>query len=359
MKCFGKYYDTKLLTIKNKNIVLMRNEQSEAQLSRIGKNKRKCFWNKAISMLNKTDALYIRYSYSDPYFVRFLRQAKQMGKYVIVEFPTYPYIYESCVMNPKHIIMLLIDRAYFSYVKKLSDLFITFTSAAGLDSRKCIELENGIDVNEIRLKTRTEAFEDENRLDLIFIGNVSFWHGLDRVLKGIKTYISSGKLSPKVTLHIVGEGDELKKLKLLSDKLYLGDYVVFHGNLDGKELDELFDQCQVAIGSLGLHRKKIAKISSLKAREYCARGIPFIDSGEDDDFAKDFKYRWVVPADESEINLTDIFKFYKSLKGEHYNLVMRNYAIHNLDWSKKLEPIIKKIMESTNNLYPPEIYKGP
>ena len=52
----------------------------------------------------------------------------------------------------------------------------------------------------------------------------------------------------------------------------------------GKELDELFDLADFAIGSLARHRSHIDKIKTLKNREYAARGIPFIYSETDEDF---------------------------------------------------------------------------
>lgn len=59
--------------------------------------------------------------------------------------------------------------------------------------------------------------------------------------------------------------------------------VIFHGQKMGKELDELFDLADFAIGSLARHRSHIDKIKTLKNREYAARGIPFIYSETDED----------------------------------------------------------------------------
>ncbi|MEG2480028.1 MAG: hypothetical protein RSA50_07120, partial [Mucinivorans sp.] len=42
--------------------------------------------------------------------------------------------------------------------------------------------------------------------------------------------------------------------------------------------DDLFEQADIAIGSLARHRSGITTIKTLKNREYAARGIPFIYS---------------------------------------------------------------------------------
>ena len=52
----------------------------------------------------------------------------------------------------------------------------------------------------------------------------------------------------------------------------------------GEELDELFEQADMGIGSLARHRSGITHIKTLKNREYAARGLPFIYSEMDSDF---------------------------------------------------------------------------
>jgi hypothetical protein len=69
-------------------------------------------------------------------------------------------------------------------------------------------------------------------------------------------------------------GDEIN-LKNLASRLRINDHIIFHGFVHGKELDRLFEQNHIAVGSLGIHRIGLNQLSILKAREYCARGIPF------------------------------------------------------------------------------------
>jgi len=73
-------------------------------------------------------------------------------------------------------------------------------------------------------------------------------------------------------------------------------------------LDEVFNQCQFAIGSLGRHRSGITVIKTLKNREYATRGIPFIFSEQDSDF--DYQpYVLKAPADETPIDIQKIIDF--------------------------------------------------
>ncbi len=45
----------------------------------------------------------------------------------------------------------------------------------------------------------------------------------------------------------------------------------------------MFDRCHLAISTLGLHRKGMIEASTLKVREYWARGIPILLSERDPD----------------------------------------------------------------------------
>lgn len=76
----------------------------------------------------------------------------------------------------------------------------------------------------------------------------------------------------------------------------------------GKELDDVFNQCQFAIGSLGRHRSGITVIKTLKNREYATRGIPFIYSEIDSDFEHQ-PYILKAPADESPVDIQKIVDF--------------------------------------------------
>ena len=67
-------------------------------------------------------------------------------------------------------------------------------------------------------------------------------------------------------------------------------------------LHNLFDRCDMGIGSLGRHRSGIQHIKTLKNREYAARGIPFIYSETDTDF-ENRPYILKVPANEAPVNI--------------------------------------------------------
>ena len=194
-----------------------------------------------------------------------------------------------------------------------------------------ITIRNGFDVRSVKIRKILK--NPDNRIDILCVANVSRWHGLDRLIRGMAVY--TGKIS--LFFHIVGEGDELPVLKDLVQKLKINNSVIFHGYVGVDDLDAIFDQCHIAVGSLGIHRKGLTETSELKCREYTARGIPFIIGCTDADFPPTYPYIMRVPADETIIDLEELICFtVRAYEDTEHPVRMREYAEKNLDWSVKL-----------------------
>ena len=123
------------------------------------------------------------------------------------------------------------------------------------------------------------------------------------------------------------------------EKYHLHEKVVFHGTLFGKQLDDVFDHCQFAIGSLGRHRSGITVIKTLKNREYATRGIPFIYSEQDSDFDNQ-SYVLRAPADESPIDIQQIIDFM-----DHFTLKPEEIrkTVEHLSWKTQMQRVIDAI----------------
>ncbi len=234
------------------------------------------------------------------------------------------------------------ERLFGKLLKKQSDALIGVTdeitqyeiARAGDPEKPHLTIGNGFAVQSVRVRQAPDYTGDD--LHLLCVANVSRWHGLDRFLRGLATY--SG--TPKVILHIAGNGAELPHLQQLTEELSITDGVVFHGFTTGKALDALFDQCHIAVGSLGIHRKGLTQTSELKGREYCARGIPYIIACADPDFPADFPYILHLAADESPIDIEQILAFAKEVCADpDHPQKMRRYAEEHLDWSVKMKQL--------------------
>jgi len=149
-----------------------------------------------------------------------------------------------------------------------------------------------------------------------------------------------------VRFHVVGDGSEVSNLKKLVWDLRIDDSVFFHGFKTGKELDEFFDVCHIAVGSLGRDRTNMFETSDLKAREYCARGIPFVGSTTDRDFSMGFPYYDILGSNDHPIPIQRIIDFSrKVLADSHHHERMREYAENRLEWSVKMKKLLLFIQE--------------
>lgn len=195
---------------------------------------------------------------------------------------------------------------------------------------------NGIDVNATPL--RNPPLYDGTQLSLIFVGGFPApWHGLDRIIRGIANY--SGNVN--ITLYIIG--NVVSEIEELVKRLGVEKNIVFIGCQYGKELDNWFDICHIAIGCLGVHRKKMNQATALKTREYIARGIPFILSENDIDLTHKKEihpYFLKVQANDKAINIEKVLKFADTvLHVQNHNINMREFAKQNLDMSIKMKEL--------------------
>lgn len=96
------------------------------------------------------------------------------------------------------------------------------------------------------------------RPQLIFVGSPGqAWHGVDKLIR-------LATLLPQYDFNLVVPGfivDSVPNLKC-------------HGGVYGKQLETLYQNMDVAIGTLALHRKNMLEATPLKTREYLAHGIP-------------------------------------------------------------------------------------
>jgi len=201
-----------------------------------------------------------------------------------------------------------------------------------------LTLGNGINVSSFSLHTIPEY---EHIINILCVANVSFWHGIDRFIRGLHAYTGD----KTIILHIVGDGTELPNLKNLTVKLHLEDRVIFHGFKSGAELDAMFDLCHIALGSLGGFRINMHEMSSLKSGEYCARGIPFVIAATAVDFPKEWDYILHVPETEEPIDMESVVAFAdKVCSDPNHVKIMREYAESHLDWLIKMK-ILKEFLE--------------
>lgn len=174
---------------------------------------------------------------------------------------------------------------------------------------------------------------DNSELVMVFVASsFSPWHGLDRLLEGLKLY--SGDVC--IRLYLIGDLDNeyIDTINEL-DKEQVSIEVL--GRKYGDELNTIYNKSNLAISSLALHRNGLSEACVLKTREYIARGIPFVYGYSDSDLdgSEDFALR--IQSNDSPVDISKIIKFVK--QSSENNLIShseRNFALEKLDWKNKV-----------------------
>ena len=284
---------------------------------------------------NQINFVYIRSNHNaNPFTIHMVRRMKKAGMKVVMEIPTYPYDQE--YFNKAMRRQLIQDKLFRNLFAKQLDAIVTFSEEDIIFGQQTIRISNGIDFDSVRMKN--ESHHPANELHLIGVAEIHRWHGFDRVFKGMADYYATPK-EIKVYFHVVGyffSPVEEAEITEIIKTHHLQPYVILYGKKHGDELDEIFDQCDFGIGSLGRHRVGIEHIKTLKNREYAARGIPFVYSETDTDF-DNMPYVLKMPADESAIKIEDVIKFYQQLTITPQQI---RDSIADLSWRHQMGKVI-------------------
>lgn len=254
----------------------------------------------------KYDFCYIRYDLCTKKFIAMLRAIKAVCPKIYIEIPTYPYDLE--YRGKLNKLRLWYDNRTAERMKQYVDRIITFYDIPGnlFHGIDCLLVPNGFDFGGVEIIKQDEVPEV---IDIAAVSSMRIWHGYERFIEGLHAYYQGGG-QRNLRLHLVGDGRECGKYKALTEQYGLQEHVIFHGAMHGEAFDSLLENCPLGIDSLGRHRTGISVLSSLKSREYGAKGIPFINSCEIDIVGEDFPYMLKVPADESAVDVQSVVDFY-------------------------------------------------
>ncbi|MGP8321301.1 MAG: glycosyltransferase family 4 protein [Methanosarcinaceae archaeon] len=148
----------------------------------------------------------------------------------------------------------------------------------GVDENKVWVIENGantelfkpISDNNIlkELKNRLCIDNDENTVT--FVGNLAPWQGVEYLLRATPSIVEE---NPKTKFLIVGDGVMNDKLEDLSNKLNMGQNVIFTGTIPYEEVPQYINISDVC---LVVKKKLRSGYSPLKLYEYMACEKPVI-----------------------------------------------------------------------------------
>src|SRR5207247_9128294 len=148
-----------------------------------------------------------------------------------------------------------------------------------------------------------------DRARVAFLGSArQAWHGLDKIAW------LAGQL-PDVDFDVVGY-DDVRLREALGPST--PDNLHARGILARAEYEPILAACDLAIGTLALHRKNMHEACPLKVREYLAYGLPVVIGYEDTDLdGLDTWYLLRLPNVESNVrdHAGEIHSFLESVRG--------------------------------------------
>ena len=280
--------------------------------------------------------------------IKVFKQIKSLNPKIkiIQEIPTYPYDKE-LIIKWYNFPIYIKDKLNRRKLHLVIDKIAVQGNIKNIFGIPTLNFRNEINFNEIDLRKPVES--ENNVINICAVANMVSWQGYERVILGLKKYYDNLTINNKIILHFVGEGPELKKYINLTQKHKLDNYIQFHGYLANIPLSKIYDLCDLALDAFGRYKTGNDITTSLKSREYLAKGLPIIAGSQIDIITDDFPYSLVFPSDSSSVDFYEIVKFYsKMYDGRSKNEVSQNireYALNKFSNDKFMLSIINYIKQ--------------
>lgn len=224
---------------------------------------------------------------------------------IILEIPTYPY--EEIVPSQ----FIQIENSRRGQILALIDHVATPSRIHTIDNKSTIVFDNGYyaDLKKINLENNLII---NNTIKLIMTANFAEWHGAERILYSIKSYLSK---SPDIAIRLVliGDGPELPRLKKITEKLKVLDNVNFEGFVHVDKLPQYYSSMSCGLCTLGEFNANRQDSSTLKSKEYLMHGLPVVYA-VDDPVLDNTPYTLKVANDSSIPDMEKICNFVRKMQ---------------------------------------------
>lgn len=266
------------------------------------------------------DYIYIRHgalSYSG--FSAF-STLKSHSKRIYLEIPTY-YVPQR---NIKNEIKFFFNR----FLKKYVDVIVLDCLEEKVYGIPTLKIINGTDLSKIVPRKPI----NKETIDVLLVASIQDYHGVDKIFEAIERYYEDGG-EEKIIFHIVGSGPKLDYYLEKRENFKYKDKILFYGKLQGNALFEVFDKCDIGISSLSNKELGVTYSSTLKSKEYLAKGLPIIADVMLDVFYENPMYFFYQL--KQDFNIMELVYFYHSVYDDRDvdDVVndIRNFANKNCD----------------------------
>lgn len=280
------------------------------------------------------------------------RELRKKNVRILLEIPTYPISqrWTSIRQSVRNLEFNLALRQLYNatigsigilFYKKSIDCIVNNNGFEKIWGINVIPITNGIDVKTI--PCREHIYNIDKTINVISVANVAHWHGYDRFIKGLGIYY---KNNPKINVSftLIGPGLEVDILKKMAHDLNISEYIKFPGAISGEKLNEYFNNADLGISVLGVHRNKMTTYDSLKAREFCARTLPFITEEAESHYLNK-RFVLYVPSDDTPIDINKVVEFAQNISKNYSSIAEEMLCFSNqfCDWNFAFNNVVKYI----------------
>lgn len=338
IRVFGKYFDISKIVIPREKSNAIKSIMWRLPFFSFGRN-----YSAGLEQIKEPDFIYIRYVPVDLKFLAFIRTLRQTFPKckIVLEIATFP-VKKELLMSKTMWPFYFKNQIHSQKLKKYVDKVVTYNVYKVVYGIPTIRISNGICLDEVKPR---ENFTEGETINLLAIAIFQKSHGYERCIRGLYEYYNQGG-KRNIVFHMVGDGEKLKYYKGLVKKFELSKYVIFYGKKEGKELDDIYEKADIALGCFGAYKRGIVRVSALKTREYLAKGLPLISGCTEDVFERENERFYLeFPNDNSVIDINKVVKFYDELyKTNNDKIILqdeiREFAHNKIDMSTVLLPVI-------------------
>lgn len=300
------------------------------------------------------DVLYMRLDRVSSDTVALCRTARANGvKRIVIEFPNYPYLMDyihsvdgvkpffgRMTSKAKVLVTAAADRLAAPRLKGLVDAVVLIGNPA--DSYfgiKAVNISNGIDVDAMQ---EVPPKQNEDEFVLVGVAGTLWWQAYDRVLEGMRAFKQKHPEGPRIRFIMVGgDAKEMPDFLGLVHRLGLDEDVECPGFKTGEELDAIYARADLGVSKLGCYRRGLQACSSLKAREYCAKGLPFLYTCEDSIEQENVDFALQIPNDPTPVDMEEVVRFVRRCR-ENSGLAdgEREFAKEHFDWKNIMKQVL-------------------
>lgn len=296
------------------------------------------------------DAYYIRFFGSDYYLYKFIKKIKKRNpnSKILLEFPDIDYMahFEKKIKNIPYFLKNIF---FLKKTKKFVNRSITMQQNNMYLGMKNISILNGIIVNKVKIINNYSILK-KKEINLGIVASFQPVHGIDLLIQNLGEYYKDPINEKKIFVHVVGDGILKDEYEKLVKKYNLEKYVFFYGFKFDEELEKIYQKFDIGVCELAPFRREYKVSSSLKSREYLAKGLPIISAVKIDALNENNWFYKLIDTSTYKIDINEIIDFYESiyLKNEDINsirLKIREFSKNNLDMKITLQPIAKYLLK--------------